>query len=234
MKIKQLLFLFIGFWVLPFAHSQTTAASDTLSKPKGWELGVDLLGIFGKNHVPTTSLFARYNFATKTNQYWGGRLRVGMSRDEQYFVSNFSIIDSNYQYNYYGSLGLERQFIVNEKIRCFIFLDGFYEKQFDYRYYGNVIVEPIVDTLLVNSRHNNTTTYGLNLGGGLQYQINKHFAFSIETVLTGFKSFVHSYGERLPFFKPGIELRDSRDFTDEFSTLFFKPLYTFQIIYKFK
>jgi hypothetical protein len=59
-------------------YGQTRKKQNERDTTKQWEIGLDLLWLIDKNQVPSTSLFARYNFINKNKQNRAWRFRLGV------------------------------------------------------------------------------------------------------------------------------------------------------------
>ncbi len=231
MKTKNIFLFVIGLLFLSSAHSQTVLP-DTAAKPTGWELGVDLLSIFGKNHVPTTSLFARYNFATKTNQYWGGRVRVGYAYDsdsEQRMSENY-LYDTTTIKSIYVSIGIEYQKRIQNRYTTYCFFDVAYE-----HYAKRAAYRPDIGGLFFNIQHTRQNNYSAFLGLGVNYQLSKYFTIGVESVLDVKRSEGDIYYEDILWNTDFglVKSTKERPFKPVNTEFRFRPLYTINLMYKF-
>jgi hypothetical protein len=74
--VKIILALLILFTTS--AYGQTKKKKAERDTTKQWEIGLDLLWLIDKNQVPSTSLFARYNFVNYNNKKRAWRFRLGV------------------------------------------------------------------------------------------------------------------------------------------------------------
>jgi len=101
-------------------YGQTKKKKNEGDTTRQWEIGLDLLWLVNKNLVPSTSLFARYNFVNKYNQKRAWRFRLGVN-NKTYDSAQINDPRNN-EINImapYVRLGYEWQKDINEKASYF-------------------------------------------------------------------------------------------------------------------
>ena len=102
---------------------------------RNWEVGLDLLWLINKNQLPATSIFARYNFVTKTGKHRALRFRLGV--DNSYYDSsqiNGLLPNKSDIIAPFARIGYEWQVPANKQFMFFYGADAnifFYQNKFD-------------------------------------------------------------------------------------------------------
>ncbi len=159
-------------------YGQTKKKQNERDTTKQWEIGLDLLWLIDKNHVPPTTLFVRYNFVNDKNEKRAWRFRLGV---------DYSTYDSAQLPNPrdneidivapYMRLGYEWQKEINQKSSYFFGVDfsAFYSQ-----YKAKIVIYPGPNLLQATDK---TWEFGAIPFIGFKYRPTKWLAISTEISL---------------------------------------------------
>jgi len=217
--MKNLMFLIIlSFITFTSAYSQGFDYQET-----PYEIGVDVLPIFGGD--TPYSLFLRKNYQTSEGKNRAWRATISSNN-----FHNFSDPNDNnvlrYNYNNIGlSIGKEFQKIVTERILVYSGLDlGF---EYSSRRY---IYEATVADISITGREQNTSLFSATLFSGVKYHLSPRFSVFGEFGIEG--AYLRTMNV-VDWGTPNFESRSDRNLGNEQLRYRLIPLRTVRIAYHF-
>lgn len=156
-----------------------------VAKPldNNWEIGLDVLALFNKNDLPTTSLFARYNYAqtTQTGKAWRARFGFTAETGTRELPLIWSGKETRDAHGPYLSLGHEWQRKAG-RFRCFWGGDvslGYYRLRY------KILGYPYILGTQGEVAQGKEIELGAYILMGGQYALNAHLSLSIESTIRG-------------------------------------------------
>ncbi|HSJ68304.1 MAG TPA: hypothetical protein VK921_11535 [Anditalea sp.] len=237
---KQLMASLLAF----FLAALSCPAQEVPIKPQRWEVGVDAISLFNKNHYPAYSIF----MARKLGENgFALRSRIGVegSSFEDLLVvlpnSPFTRPNKNQKRNFFGSLGLQHNLWFKGNLSYFytgadigIKIDQESVQKLDY-------LDNFNDYYFENKR--TFTDYMVSPFFGYSHHLKKNFSLRIEMAanltITNFKLrgngwYLPRFDQSTPFIPPIIENRNTYEIGDHRTIDYrFNPINQIIISYHF-
>jgi hypothetical protein len=151
------------------------SGKDTL---KSWEIGLDLLWLIDKNQLPSTTLFARYNFSNGKEEKRAWRFRLGIDNSTYDSTQINDPRDNEIDIiSPYVRVGYEWQKAISEKASYFYGVDV---STLYSQYKSKIVIYPGPNLLQVTDK---TWEFGVIPFIGFKYLPIKWFAISAESSL---------------------------------------------------
>jgi hypothetical protein len=172
-KIVALLIL-----LMTVGYGQVRKTEKEKDTTRQWELGLDLLWLIDKNQVPSTSLFARYNFVNKKSKQRALRFRLGVDNSTYDSAQINDPRDNEIDIiSPYLRVGYEWQREINQKSSYFFGVDC---SMLFSRYKAKQVIYPGPNLYQVTDR---TWIFGIAPIIGLKYSPLGWICISIESSL---------------------------------------------------